>query len=43
MEALHISDRAYILSLGKVALTGNAHDLLNDPRMSELYFGGRTA
>jgi branched-chain amino acid transport system ATP-binding protein len=43
MEALHISDRAYILSLGKVALTGNARDLLNDPRMSELYFGGRSA
>jgi len=42
MEALHISDRAYILALGKVALTGNARDLLSDPRMSELYFGGRT-
>lgn len=42
MEALHISDRAYILALGKVALTGDARDLLSDPRMSELYFGGRT-
>ncbi|WP_413722561.1 ABC transporter ATP-binding protein [Sodalis sp. RH24] len=43
MEALHISDRAYILALGNVALTGNARDLLSDTRMSELYFGGRTA
>ncbi|AVF33441.1 ABC transporter ATP-binding protein [Rahnella sikkimica] len=42
MEALQLSDRAYILALGKVALTGNARDLLDDPRMSELYFGGRT-
>ena len=42
MEALHISDRAYILALGKVALTGYARDLLVDPRMSELYFGGRS-
>ncbi|WP_254901592.1 ATP-binding cassette domain-containing protein [Lonsdalea britannica] len=43
MEALHISDRAYVLALGKVALTGNASELLNDPRMRELYLGGRAA
>lgn len=43
MEALHISDRAYVLALGKVALTGQAKQLLNDPRMRELYLGGRAA
>ncbi|MDX5630067.1 MULTISPECIES: ABC transporter ATP-binding protein [unclassified Brenneria] len=41
MEALHISDRAYVLALGKVALTGKADELLDDPRMRELYLGGR--
>ncbi len=43
MEALYISDRAYVLTLGKVALSGKASDLLDDPRMRELYFGGRAA
>lgn len=43
MEALHISDRAYVLALGKVAMSGHAKDLLDDPRMRELYFGGRAA
>lgn len=43
MEALHISDRAYVLAMGKVALTGSASQLLNDPRMRELYLGGRAA
>ncbi len=43
MEALHISDRAYVLTQGKVAMEGHARDLLIDPRMRELYFGGRAA
>ncbi|ACS85621.1 MULTISPECIES: ABC transporter ATP-binding protein [Musicola] len=43
MEALHISDRAYVLALGKVAMSGPADALLNDPQMRELYFGGRAA
>ncbi|MFM2486143.1 ABC transporter ATP-binding protein [Celerinatantimonas yamalensis] len=43
IEALHISDRAYVLAMGKVALCGNAKELLNDPRMRELYLGGRAA
>jgi branched-chain amino acid transport system ATP-binding protein len=43
MEALYISDRAYVLALGKVAMTGKASDLLDDPRMRDLYFGGRAA
>lgn len=43
MEALRISDRAYVLSLGSVALTGNARELMHDPQVSELYLGGRVA
>lgn len=43
MEALRISDRAYVLSMGSVALTGNAHELMHDPQVSELYLGGRVA
>ncbi|MDF7658798.1 ABC transporter ATP-binding protein [Erwiniaceae bacterium L1_54_6] len=43
MEALHISDRAYVLALGKVAMSGAADKLLSDPQMRELYFGGRAA
>ncbi|MGE8051405.1 ABC transporter ATP-binding protein [Pseudomonas monteilii] len=43
MEALAISDRAYVLTLGKVALTGSAKSLLEDTRMRELYLGGRAA
>jgi len=43
MEALNISDRAYVLAQGQVALTGPARQLLEDPRMRELYLGGRAA
>lgn len=43
MEALHISDRAYVLSMGTVAMTGFASDLLVDENMRELYLGGRAA
>ncbi|WP_375688582.1 ABC transporter ATP-binding protein [Pseudooceanicola sp. LIPI14-2-Ac024] len=39
-EALSISDRAYVLNLGSVALTAPARDLLNDPAMERLYLGG---
>mgnify|MGYP001264908777 CR=1 FL=1 len=41
MEALRISDRAYVLSMGTVALTGGAHELLQDEKVRELYLGGR--
>jgi branched-chain amino acid transport system ATP-binding protein len=43
MEALRISDRAYVLSMGTVALTGRAGELMNDPQVRELYLGGRAA
>lgn len=42
IEAMRISDRAYILSLGTVALTGPTQELLHDPKVRELYLGGRT-
>lgn len=38
-EALGIADRAYVLSLGQVALTARASDLLDDPAMRKLYLG----
>ena len=43
MEALRISDRAYVLSMGSVALSGDAETLLSDPQVRELYLGGRAA
>ena len=41
MEALRIADRAYVLSLGTVALENQAQVLMNSPEMRELYLGGR--
>jgi len=41
-EALRISDRAYVLSMGQVALEGAAADLLASDEMRRLYLGGRT-
>lgn len=41
VDALHVSDRAYVLSMGVVAMSGYAADLLKDEKMRELYLGGR--
>ncbi|MCI0395049.1 MAG: ABC transporter ATP-binding protein [Chloroflexi bacterium] len=41
-SGLAISDRAYVLELGKDQLEGPAHQLLNDPRVAQLYLGGST-
>jgi branched-chain amino acid transport system ATP-binding protein len=38
--ALRISQRAYALTTGAVALSGNSADLLNDERVKKLYLGG---
>jgi branched-chain amino acid transport system ATP-binding protein len=38
--ALRISQRAYALSTGSIALSGNSTDLLNDERVKTLYLGG---
>lgn len=38
--ALRISQRAYAIATGKVALSGYSADLLSDSRVKELYLGG---
>jgi len=38
--ALRVSQRAYALSTGSVALSGNSADLLTDERVKHLYLGG---
>lgn len=41
MEALRMSDRAYVLSVGTVALEDRADALLHSDEMRALYMGGR--
>ncbi len=38
-KALSIADRAYVLETGKIALAGNASDLLNDESVKKAYLG----
>lgn len=38
--ALSIADRAYVLETGKVALSGNADELMKNPLVKESYLGG---
>ncbi|MBQ3583418.1 MAG: ABC transporter ATP-binding protein, partial [Lachnospiraceae bacterium] len=38
-KALAISDRAYVLETGKIALTGKASDLINDDKIKKAYLG----
>jgi neutral amino acid transport system ATP-binding protein len=38
-KALKISDRAYVLELGKNALNGTGKELLNNPKVGALYLG----
>lgn len=37
--ALSIADRAYVLENGKISMSGNASDLLNDERVKKAYLG----
>ncbi|MGE5493679.1 MAG: ABC transporter ATP-binding protein, partial [Actinomycetota bacterium] len=37
--ALEVSQRAYVLESGEITLTGEASDLLNDPRVRAAYLG----
>ena len=37
--ALQVADRAYVLEMGAVALSGNARDLLQDQRIARAYLG----
>jgi branched-chain amino acid transport system ATP-binding protein len=39
VASLKIASRAYVLESGKIALSGLAKDLLNDPRVREVYLG----
>lgn len=38
-KALAIADRAYVLETGKIALSGNASELLNDESIKKAYLG----
>ncbi|HEX9793818.1 MAG TPA: LPS export ABC transporter ATP-binding protein [Planctomycetota bacterium] len=40
-ETLSITDRAYILALGKVLAEGTAKDLVSDPEVRKVYLGKR--
>ena len=39
MATLDIVDRAYIIHNGKVEEQGTPHELMNNPRAREIYFG----
>ncbi len=39
MMALEVSDRAYVMDSGNIVMSGNARDLLVDPRVQEAYLG----
>ena len=39
-RALAMSDRGYVLDLGRNRFQGAGHDLLDDPQVAELYLGG---
>ena len=41
-SGLAISDRGYVLELGRERLEGPAHELLNDSKIAQLYLGGTT-
>jgi branched-chain amino acid transport system ATP-binding protein len=38
-KALAVSDRVYVLESGKVAVSGNSKDMLQDPKIREAYLG----
>jgi branched-chain amino acid transport system ATP-binding protein len=38
--ALRVSQRAYVLTTGKVALSGPSEEMLQDERVKRLYLGG---
>ncbi len=42
-RALAMSDRGYVLDLGANRFEGKGKDLLADPKVAELYLGGRSA
>ncbi|MEY2677979.1 MAG: High-affinity branched-chain amino acid transport ATP-binding protein LivF [Pseudomonadota bacterium] len=38
-RALQIADRGYVMESGLITLTGDAHDMLDDPKVREAYLG----
>ena len=38
-RALQIADRAYVMESGLITLSGNAHEMLHDPKVREAYLG----
>ena len=38
-KALEIADRAYVLETGKIALSGDAKELMNDDAVKKAYLG----
>jgi branched-chain amino acid transport system ATP-binding protein len=38
--ALRISHRAYVLTTGRIALSGQSSEMLRDERVKHLYLGG---
>jgi branched-chain amino acid transport system ATP-binding protein len=38
-KALAVSDRVYVLESGRVAVSGNSKDMLQDPKIREAYLG----
>jgi branched-chain amino acid transport system ATP-binding protein len=41
-QALALSDYGYVLDVGEIRYQGRGNDLLTDPRVGELYLGGRS-
>jgi branched-chain amino acid transport system ATP-binding protein len=39
LSALALSDRAYVIDLGRTTLSGSGRELLADPRVQEAYLG----
>lgn len=38
--ALSVAHRAYVLETGNITMSGDAHELLDDPRVQKAYLGG---
>ena len=38
-RALQIADRGYVMESGLITLSGNAHDMLHDPKVRAAYLG----
>jgi branched-chain amino acid transport system ATP-binding protein len=39
LRALRLADRAYVMDLGRITMTGSGQELLNDDRVARTYLG----